>query len=237
MIELKEDDPSAVKAMVEYFYFDNYSHMQYQPPGYEAWNPVDLDMIPLHAHIYVLADKYDISGLRNVAKANLDDTLCRNTNWITTTHFLEAIRIVYEQTTETASIRKSVVNIIVNNRESVFDDELRTLILSFPPLADEVITAFGSIPVANVAAYTAQCQYCGKTLTDAETLELVIGGVKGFSPANNKHCFAPGSGWRNRSGHIWTLKQVPIAQSPGSDCDSWGALTPAWGQIPDWMVG
>jgi speckle-type POZ protein len=85
-IDLPEDEPSIVNAMLQYLYTFDYNYA------------VDEKQDPLavaHAKVYALADKYDIGPLKTVAGTKFKaaaELLAE------TPHFLQAIRLVYETT-------------------------------------------------------------------------------------------------------------------------------------------
>lgn len=73
-IAMPEDDPSKVSALVEFLYTGNYTYT-YDPSSVHvpAWSciPVgDLDEGLYHVGVYVVASKYDCSGLSKMAVEN-----------------------------------------------------------------------------------------------------------------------------------------------------------------------
>ncbi|KAF2168999.1 hypothetical protein M409DRAFT_21010 [Zasmidium cellare ATCC 36951] len=81
-ISLIGDPPLAVSCMVQYFY-----HFSYKPepdtyteprpsisPTPTQADPLLPSLVQVHAYIYTLAEKYDIPGLKRLAKANFTST-------------------------------------------------------------------------------------------------------------------------------------------------------------------
>lgn len=234
--------------MVEYFYFDNYLHIECASFANLPWGTKDsmnLEWVPLHARIYILGDKYDIPGLSEVAQTNLKDALRKHPQWAETAQFRQAVQTVYEETVKSATIRQVIVNVIVRNKACVLDDELRDLIFDYPELSEEVIVMFSSHPSGVATDFRAHCTLCGRMLTGAETFDLVVHGD--FS----LHSLTP-NGWRwgiSRScdggfDHCWILKRVSVSApafqvddgSPDNDTRSTADHSASWGNpvTGDW---
>lgn len=70
-INLKEDQPNAVAAMLYWLYHNEYSESGLRPP--------DWSRETFHTEVYVLADKYVLHGLRQEAKTKLEKVV--ENNW------------------------------------------------------------------------------------------------------------------------------------------------------------
>lgn len=178
VIDLEEDDVFAVHCMVQYFYFHNYD-AEVQVDGHVLRNrgasgraskrkrtrtgagtsaapanplPPAHHPIRLHAEIYVLADRYDIDGLKTLALGKFDTAWQESWDAKVT---MSAARLAYEWTKETdKGLRKSVVVAISKHPDLVFQDkkmkdELRTMGSLLYDLAAS-IAGFG--PDQNTAA-------------------------------------------------------------------------------------
>jgi hypothetical protein len=55
-IDLKEDDPSMVELMVQFFYTFDYTSLEHSGIA-----PLDL-----HARVHTIADKYEVLGLKSI---------------------------------------------------------------------------------------------------------------------------------------------------------------------------
>jgi hypothetical protein len=65
-VDLKEDDPSMVELMVKFFYTIDYDNT---PANSE------LSLLGLHAHVYTIADKYQVLVLKSIALAKFKGAL------------------------------------------------------------------------------------------------------------------------------------------------------------------
>ncbi|PPJ59131.1 hypothetical protein CBER1_01709 [Cercospora berteroae] len=108
---LKEDDPLALKKMIEYFYkfrySDRLSTVRIRPSNVIAGGAAsdfddvaDVDTssiikpsIQLHAHMFAIADKYEVSDLKGFAQTRFREELAANMDSITV--IAAAIRAVY----------------------------------------------------------------------------------------------------------------------------------------------
>ncbi|GIZ49716.1 hypothetical protein CKM354_001274300 [Cercospora kikuchii] len=107
---LKEDDPIALEKMIEYCYkFDYSDTLSTLVPGD---CPADIDAdgnivesihtssiikssIQLHAHVYAIAEKYEVSDLKGFAQTRFREELAANMDSITV--IAAGIRAVYQQ--------------------------------------------------------------------------------------------------------------------------------------------
>jgi hypothetical protein len=64
-IDLKEDDPSMVELMVQFFYTFDYTSLEHSGIA-----PLDL-----HARVHTIADKYEVLGLKSIALAKFKSKL------------------------------------------------------------------------------------------------------------------------------------------------------------------
>ena len=90
--------------------------------------------LPLHAHVYAIADRYQIEGLAALAKENFASA-SKNCCDSSDTH--SAIRLVYSTTPpEIRGLRDVVVGFMTANKNSLFKDSMFSA--SFVELIDEV---------------------------------------------------------------------------------------------------
>lgn len=144
LIDLAEDDILAVHCMIRYFYFHNYTpEHQNEDAGFNvaggprpapkrtknngrrrgtaaAMHPVH-HPIRLHAEVYVLADRYDIDGLKDLALFKFKEAW--QSEWDMKA-VVAAARIAYEWTKESdQGLRLSVIDAMYEHHEEIFQDK------------------------------------------------------------------------------------------------------------------
>ncbi|KAK5170364.1 uncharacterized protein LTR77_004951 [Saxophila tyrrhenica] len=82
VVTLKEDDPNVVEVMLHFMY-----HFDYEDEGHGGLAP-----LMLNAYLFVMADKYQVDGLKALAK---DKFLKRTTSQWNTSSFAEVISVAY----------------------------------------------------------------------------------------------------------------------------------------------
>lgn len=145
------DDPEIVKLMVQYFY-----HLDYTPNAGMAAQSVTSATVSTflpagrpthiieHARVFAMAVKHQVDGLRALAAANFQKSAQANWNH---DDFTQAISIVHKTTPdEVHELRDIVTDIIHEHFDALkLDDEIETVVTSFPPLAYGLLTRVGAL--------------------------------------------------------------------------------------------
>ncbi|KAG9228015.1 hypothetical protein BJ875DRAFT_436043 [Amylocarpus encephaloides] len=108
-IDLEEDDPIYVRKMLEFCYKQEYTL---------GLGEVGSALIS-HTHLYILGDKYDITPLREHAKANYEEIL-ESTKTQDSKYFLESIETLYEFTCRSDDELRCIAKTVICNRLTEF---------------------------------------------------------------------------------------------------------------------
>ncbi|KAF2434944.1 hypothetical protein EJ08DRAFT_722180 [Tothia fuscella] len=95
-VKLVDDELCAVQAMFEYLYTRVYNNQ----------SDVEASAIILHAHVYSLADKYNIQGLKDMAGNEFSEAIVEEWN---TPEFVTTVKIVYESTPPSDRVLRDMV--------------------------------------------------------------------------------------------------------------------------------
>lgn len=101
-MHLPDDDPLAVRAMIDYIYLGNYDNIMMKHSSNEKPRDVT-EFLPLHAKAYVLGDNYELEGLRSTATSKIAETLKADPDSVFTESFWQSSDIVYSYTICNAS--------------------------------------------------------------------------------------------------------------------------------------
>ncbi|KAE9984457.1 hypothetical protein EG328_008756 [Venturia inaequalis] len=151
-IDLSEQDPEAVEALLEYLYKCDYTRLTKD----------NASALVLHVHVYQLADMYDIAELKDVAARLFKETAEKD--WELPA-FLLAIQEIYLNPEDDAkTLRKLVVNEAIQHLETLLQDddgEFAQVMIAFGEFGKDVckVSFQGPDLNRNVAFY--QCNYCG----------------------------------------------------------------------------
>lgn len=129
-INLTEDGPARVKAMIQYLYC-----LEYDIP--ESENTEDKEGLVFHAEMYSIADKYNIRGLKSLAQ----DLFQKSTKkTVVIKEFATAIRTVFETTVdEDRGLRDIVVEIMTKNMDLLDEPEIKEAVKETSSLAFELL--------------------------------------------------------------------------------------------------
>ncbi|KAL8878743.1 MAG: hypothetical protein Q9198_003517 [Flavoplaca austrocitrina] len=128
-IVLKEENPAVIAKLVNYFYKFDYDDSDVkdahsdkdnreQPPAQDC-KPSKLEF---NALMYFAGDKYDIGGLKILAKAKFSAALVQG--WDQEDHFPEAIRLVYENTVSSdRGLRECLKPMLVVHKQQLQSNE------------------------------------------------------------------------------------------------------------------
>ncbi|OAL01003.1 hypothetical protein IQ06DRAFT_347080 [Phaeosphaeriaceae sp. SRC1lsM3a] len=129
VIDLSADDSDAVAAMMQYCYQLNYDC--------KSPEPLDIDEIAdlrPHVDIYMLAERYGISGLKQLALEKFENlaitVLTVNGN---ETHLLKAVRAIYEPSRRANAdeLRRVAITICANHVEGFIAGDQTQMALVF----------------------------------------------------------------------------------------------------------
>ncbi|KAF2169001.1 hypothetical protein M409DRAFT_21012 [Zasmidium cellare ATCC 36951] len=176
-IDLVEDPKAAVESMVQYFYKFDYATAHIETadsidPDVVLNNLTSSDATPCpdtqlssdlqsHADIYTLADKYDIPGLKTLAKTKFESLACllaasaASPSAHLLADFLKVIPFVYTHTAPNEEgLRSSIVKAWRQAPEAISatlgDKRLRELVEKFPELGLDLVK--GLLTQADVRA-------------------------------------------------------------------------------------
>ncbi|KAH6874740.1 hypothetical protein B0T10DRAFT_585924 [Thelonectria olida] len=153
LIHLPDDDPEAVAAVISYLYRGSYAHPE---SGAERPSKEQLDAgkwkvsvhgeetaslqekyLGLHAKVYILAKKYGIQSLKELA---LNNVRCIRPHITSPHNFVEAAEIAYTSPIPSGSGMRHQVVLGLYQHPSLFDNEaLKTLLKRLPDLMYDYI--------------------------------------------------------------------------------------------------
>lgn len=232
-IQLDDDPQFAVSCMVQYCY-----HFSYKPePGTyieptpsisavqaltladEATSPLP-SLIQAHATIYTLAEKYDIPGLKPLAKANFTSTASNSLRW--KSHhgpqaaqmqaFYDVIPYIYTNTAPNEmGLRSSVVEVWGTARRFVHDAADRKtwhgLVDKFPELGTDMITGLVHVDGLDDEEYDRE-SYCGGFADDDDGKgDFTANGGWGREENDDLRDDGAGNGWLADRRRPW--RRVP----------------------------
>ncbi|KAE9969326.1 hypothetical protein EG328_006960, partial [Venturia inaequalis] len=137
-IELSDDSPLAVNALIEWLYNHDYTVLTKEDENTkdlkDAWNSSE---ILGHIQVYVIAEKYDIKGLRDLAEKNIRRTLGPTK---TNPHFHNAIREIYDNTGADDALRQQMAGFASLHAKEEFatDGKFKGLMMEIPEFGADV---------------------------------------------------------------------------------------------------
>ncbi|KAH7011365.1 hypothetical protein EDB80DRAFT_876030 [Ilyonectria destructans] len=151
-IDLPDDDPEAVSAMICYLYRGCYPRVeadaerpQMKRLG-EGWNvetygeetiALQDEYLCLHAKVYAIAEKYQISGLKEMAHRSFSFLVPRT---ISPHNFAEASEIAYTMTVDSdRGLRDLVVDVLFSKSQFLEDEALKKLLKRLPDLTYDYV--------------------------------------------------------------------------------------------------
>ncbi|SMY24764.1 unnamed protein product [Zymoseptoria tritici ST99CH_1A5] len=126
-LDWSEYHEDVITAFVEYMYNFNYDAKDYE----SAFSSTPA----IHVHLAVLADKYNIPLLQNLAVTKVKATLehkCKPKD------FAEAAALSFDFGSPTENIKSVIVDMIVNDQSPTMSGELEATMLEYPDLAVQV---------------------------------------------------------------------------------------------------
>lgn len=119
---MNDDEPSIVQKIIEYFYKLDYDDNRSSSSAKPVANPstsFDPRSLLVNAKVYVIADKYELDALKELACYKYNEVLLGNWN---TSNFSESVSYVYENTVETdRCLRDVIVRVASDNARSLLD--------------------------------------------------------------------------------------------------------------------
>ncbi|KAL6714137.1 hypothetical protein ACLMJK_008631 [Lecanora helva] len=157
-VELHEDNPAAVKRMLQFCYGIDYDGvMGPDEPGSQV-TPARLN-----AEIYVLADKYDVKGLKSVAAAKFTERMNERSSL---TLNLDLISFIYSNTTDSNStLRTETVRRAHGQWKKIAaEPDIKAVIAEFPEFAIEMLDSQPvTIRETQKPVHSGLCPGCGAT--------------------------------------------------------------------------
>ncbi|RDI83852.1 hypothetical protein Vi05172_g6278 [Venturia inaequalis] len=148
-IDLSEQDPEAVEALLEYLYKCDYTRLTKD----------NASALVLHVHVYQLADMYDIAELKEVAAGLFKETAEKD--WELPA-FPLAVQEIYDNPEDDArTLRKLVVNEAIDHLDTLLEDdhgEFAQVMAAFGEFGKDICkdSFHGANLNRNVASY--QCE-------------------------------------------------------------------------------
>ena len=166
VIDLSEDDPIAIKAMLQYCYTADYAHGTALHAGVsdhktQSRNSISNLILP---QVYALAEKYGIRYLKELACSNFKQAA--DTDW-ESPFYPATISAVY---TSTLPGDRSLRDITVANSKIHIDSllknpEFETMMEENGEFGKDLVKAMGSKSTAEAQCATYGCGSCGKAMT------------------------------------------------------------------------
>jgi len=130
--------------MIDYLYDMDYSYgTTTKPPQTASWDPT----MAMHCKVYVLAIKYEILGLKEVALAKLERRLqysCAGQD------YADALQIMYKFAPETEKVMEvAMISRLLNVDIHLLRSEaMRTAVRDIPTLAYDLLWAVAKAPIS-----------------------------------------------------------------------------------------
>ncbi|TLD36088.1 Leptomycin B resistance protein pmd1 [Venturia nashicola] len=152
-IDLSEQDPDAVEALLEYLYKSDYTRLTKD----------NVTALVLHVHIYQLADMYDIAELKTVAAGLFEEAAKKD--WELPAFPLAVQEIYINPEDDAKTLRKLVVNQANENLEALLKDddgEFAQVMTTFGEFGKDLCRASFQGPTSNRNLVHFRCKtYCG----------------------------------------------------------------------------
>lgn len=141
MINLPEDNPDAVTAMVRFIYLNEYTSNFYHDEQCklrcEFAYPC-ASCISFLAHLYGLGEKYGITGLKDASGSSLGLALRLYPQKISFIAFQEAGKIIYSTTPDGDRMRSTIADAIIQRSDLLTKSTFQQLMQTTPELARDV---------------------------------------------------------------------------------------------------
>lgn len=167
-IVLKEENPEVIAKLVDYFYkfdYDDGNNDNQQQPIAHGSAPRKL---AFNALMYVAGDKYDIGGLKLLAKAKFAAALVDGWN---KEDLPEVIRFIYENTVSSdRELRECLVPTLIQHKQALrSDDAFRKVVGTVGEFAVDLIDAWTVPNHQGSQTSFLQCNYCLKLYPNTHT--------------------------------------------------------------------
>ncbi|TVY27059.1 hypothetical protein LHYA1_G004766, partial [Lachnellula hyalina] len=146
-IDLKDDDPRTVDLFIKFLYTADYDVLQAPETSHDPTvvHTTEPDELLVHAKVYILAEKYDVSALKFIAskKFQLSLKLCGISD-----SFVTSLELMFTQTPENDRLLKDLaLGFVGKNYWKLADrGDFMALCRHNGEVASEVIKAIASIP-------------------------------------------------------------------------------------------
>lgn len=156
-INLEEDEPSVVQAMLHYMYksdyYDNHSR-----------KPDDRSPLLFNLQVFVLADKYQVEGLKVAAAEKIQRILANGDSW-THVDFVPALRMICgDEFPQAQAIRDGAIQVAHDNLDKLLEkDEFIAALNSVAGLGSALTKKLGGNPgTAANGMNQFFCDLCGQ---------------------------------------------------------------------------
>jgi hypothetical protein len=148
-IDLSDDDPECVEYLMHYFYHLDYPTSVSKDPNVLIKLPnlhkseAIQSSLPLHAAVYGIAEKYDVSGLKELAKTRFESAAKSEWN---SADFSTAIELVYSTTPDSdEGLRSIVLDTLAQNPSLFARDDIEQVVKRINGLAYDLLKAQGGL--------------------------------------------------------------------------------------------
>ncbi|KAL8778189.1 MAG: hypothetical protein Q9213_007525 [Squamulea squamosa] len=159
-IDLKEEDPTMIDRLVNYLYscdYDDYATLPLtnSQRQFPAEYPIQTRQLACVVNMYVIGDRYEIAGLRNLSKAKFSTALPIRWN---KENFLDIVRTIYDDTVPSDRGLRDCLTPIFKERglelrsRAAFKDLLR-----IPDFAADFVEAWMSSDQRGIPTEFRQC--------------------------------------------------------------------------------
>ncbi|KAG9256581.1 uncharacterized protein F5Z01DRAFT_697321 [Emericellopsis atlantica] len=129
ILDLSDDDPTAIAALVDW--------------GATQQPPAAVRRLPLHSHVFILANKYDVPGLRALALKHFSEMINDFPGHVERSLFHHAVSVIYRNTTpeKGRQLRSLLVNALARHGASdnlAHRRAMETLWADVPSLATDL---------------------------------------------------------------------------------------------------
>lgn len=144
VLDLVDDDPSTVERMINFFYLQDYDDSETIEEAKEGYG-----RLLINTMVYIIGDKYDIQGLKTLAKRKYEAAI--DTEW-NTPSFSASLELMYEELPESDMCLTSLALQTASKHVKELKDkeEFTSLCKNNPAIAYDLFTTAASQSSATI---------------------------------------------------------------------------------------
>ncbi|KAF7859656.1 hypothetical protein EAF04_008735 [Stromatinia cepivora] len=194
VLDLVDDDPSTVARMINFFYLQDYDDSETNEEAKEGYG-----RLLINTMVYIIGDKYDIQGLKTLAKRKYEAAI--DTEW-NTPSFSASLELIYEELPESDTCLTSLALQTAGKHVKELKDkeEFASLCKNNPAIAYDLFTTTASQSPATISqpkTHTENRETCpkGHSFTHLEDIHAMYDSnsgkwkVKCLNCAMQKVCY------------------------------------------------